>query len=264
MKIKVLRRIIQALSILLIIAIPILNKKGISILVGSLYSLSVDGLWITDPLSGFQVILSTLSADSTILISMLIPVILALIFGRVFCSWICPQNTISEISDYLSRKISFKRVINLSPRSLPRYIILVVSLILVPIIGFPVANLISAPGIISVQISKYIYEGTVGLEVGLIGTIIISEVFLFRRLWCNYICPVGSFLGIFRLKRTMKVVYREDAEHLCGKCMECVKACQLSLNPMGGKIYPLCHNCGDCIAACEEIKDKGKPLSFKF
>ena len=91
-----------------------------------------------------------------------------------------------------------------------------------------------------------------------------GSMFLIRRAWCNYICPVGSFLGIFRFKKTMKVVYSEDAEHLCGKCLECVKACQLGLNPIEGKIYPLCYNCGDCIVVCEEIKGKGKPLSFRF
>jgi ferredoxin-type protein NapH len=264
MKIKVFRRITQILTILLIVTIPILNRKGITILMGSLYSLAIDGVWITDPLSGFQVILSTLSADSVLLISMTIPILLALIFGRVFCSWMCPQNTLSELFDYVSNRFSVRRLIDLSPWAAPRDIIMAAFLLLTLILGFPVANLISAPGIISVQISKYVYEGTVGLEMGLIGVIVLSEIFLVRRVWCNYICPVGSFLGLLRFNKTMKVLYKEDAEHVCGKCLECVKACQLGLNPMEGRIYPLCHNCGDCIAACERIKDRGKPLLFKF
>lgn len=264
MKITPYRRIVQILSILLIIAIPILNRKGITILMGSLYSLAIGPVWVTDPLSGLQVMLSTLSANIVLLISMAIPIVLALIFGKVFCSWMCPQNTISELFDYISRKIRFRRLISLKSSATPRYGIMVILLILTSLLGFPVANLISAPGIISVQISKYIYEGTVGLEISLIGVIVLFEIFLVRRAWCNYICPVGSFLGIFRFKRTMKVVYSEDAEHTCGRCLECVRACQFGLNPMEGKIYPLCHNCGDCIVACERIKDKGKPLSFKF
>ncbi|GAB4547599.1 MAG: quinol dehydrogenase ferredoxin subunit NapH [Thermodesulfovibrionia bacterium] len=264
MKIKVLRRIIQDLSILLIIAIPILNKKGITILMGNFYSLSISGIWMTDPLSGFQVILSTLSMDMKLFMSMLIPTIIALIFGRVFCSWMCPQNTLSELFDYISRRLPHLYKSNNSPSSGPRYILLSILIISAPLAGFPVANLISAPGIISLQVSKYIYEGTIGLEIGLIGIIILMEISFIRRLWCNYICPVGSFLGLFRFKRTMKVIYREDAEHTCGKCMECMKACQLGLNPTEGEIYPLCHNCGDCISACEEIKDNAKPLSFKF
>ncbi|MFN3478878.1 MAG: 4Fe-4S binding protein [Thermodesulfovibrionales bacterium] len=264
MKIKIFRRITQVLTILLIVAIPILNRKGITILMGSLYSLAIDGVWITDPLSGFQVILFTLSAESKLLLSMLIPIAIAFIFGRVFCSWACPQNTISEIFDYLSERLSLKRLAKPSPRPLPRYAVLAALLILVLLLGFPVANLISAPGIISVQVSKLFYEETVGLEILLVGIIILAEIFLLRRVWCNYICPVGGFLGLFRFKKTMKVSYKEDTEHVCGRCLECVKACRLGLNPMEGKIYPLCHNCGDCIAACEKIKGKNRPLSFKF
>ncbi len=272
MKIKIFRRITQALTILLIIAMPLMNKKGIAVITGSLYSLSIDGIWITDPLSGFQVIVSTLSANTTLILSMLIPISIALVFGRIFCSWMCPQNSISELFDYIARRLfpllkwgkEGLRLFNLSPSAKPRYAILIALFALTPLLGFPVANLISSPGIISVQITKYFYEGIVGIELGLIGIIVVLEVFFVRRLWCNYICPVGSFLGIFRSGKTMKVVYSEDAEHLCGRCMECVDVCQLGLNPMGGKVYPLCHNCGDCIVKCEKIKGKGKPLSFKM
>ena len=153
--------------------------------------------------------------------------------------------------DIIHDRLKVKRIFNPSPSAKPRYAIMILLLISAPLLGFPIANLISAPGIISVQISKYFYEGIVGIELGLIGIIVISEVFIIRRGWCNYICPVGSFLGILRFKRTMKVIYTEDTEHTCGRCMECVTACQLGLNPMTGKIYPLCHNCGDCIAVCE-------------
>ncbi|MGC9101198.1 MAG: 4Fe-4S binding protein, partial [Caldisericum sp.] len=69
------------------------------------------------------------------------------------------------------------------------------------------------------------------LIVGFIGIIVLLELFLVRRVWCNYICPVGSFMGIFRIRKTMKVVHKEDEEHICGRCMECVKACPLGLNP---------------------------------
>jgi len=264
MKIKIFRKITQILTILLIIAIPLLNKKGITIITGTLYSLAVDGIWITDPLSGFQTIISSFSADSVLLLSMLIPVALAFAFGRVFCGWICPQNFISEIFDVIHDKLKIKRLFNPMRSAKSRYAIMLLLLISVPVLGFPVANLISAPGIISVQITKYFYEGLIGLELALIGIIVLSEMFVVRRGWCNYVCPVGSFLGLFRFKKTMKVVYKEDKEHVCGGCMECVNACQLGLNPLEEKIYPLCHNCGDCITACEAIKRTGKPLSFKF
>ena len=263
MKLKLLRRIIQLLSLALLIAIPLLNLRGIDILMGSLYSLAIGPIWITDPLSGLQVMLTTLTADTTLLLSMLLPVAFALVFGRVFCGWMCPQNLLSEIADYIRSKIGFDRPAKLPPSSMPRYVVLAIMLTLTLILGFPAANLISAPGIISVQISEFIMAGTAGIELLLIGAIILMEFFVIRRVWCNNICPIGGFLGIFRTAKTMKVVYQTETD-LCIKCGACVKACQLGLNPMGGKIYPLCHNCGDCIAACERATDKKNPLSFRF
>src|SRR5664279_6650947 len=124
MKIKLLRRIAQLATIAMLIVIPLLNLKGIDVLAGSLYSLAIGPIWITDPLSGLQVMLTTLTADTTLLLSMSLPVAMAFVFGRVFCSWMCPQNLLSEIADYFQRRIGFERPIKLHPSPLPRYVVL--------------------------------------------------------------------------------------------------------------------------------------------
>lgn len=259
-----MRKSAQVLTIILVILIPILNKKGITILTGSLYSLAIGPIWITDPLIGFQTILTTMAADTTLLLSMVLPIVLALAFGRVFCGWACPQNTISELVDLAAKKFGFNRPLGKRTTAFPRYVVLSAILIATPLLGIPLASLLSAPGIISVQTAKFIYEGTLGLEFGLIALIILFELFLVRRGWCNYLCPVGSFLGIIRVKRTLKVVFAESGEHVCGKCLACVDACGLGLNPLEAGIYPQCHNCGECISACEGIKAEKRPLTFKF
>jgi ferredoxin-type protein NapH len=253
------------LTVLLIICIPLMNSAGIAVLTGSLYSLAVGPLLITDPLSGLQVMLASLTADRVLLLSMVVPIVFAFAFGRVFCGWMCPQNLISEFFDFLSKKILAKRLLHpaLSPK--PRYAVLAVLLVITPLVGFPVANLIHAPGILSVQVSKLILEGVVGLELALIALIVLFELFVVRRAWCNYVCPVGAVLGIFRFNRTMKVVCNVDAEHLCNGCLECEKACGLGLKPLSGNaIYPLCHNCGACIDACEKATAGRRPLLFRF
>ena len=259
-----LRKGAQLLTIILIILVPILNKNGITVLMGSLYSFAVGPLWITDPLIGFQTILTTMTADVTLLLSMVLPVVLALSFGRVFCSWVCPQNTISELVDLAARKFGINRPFGRKTTAVPRYAVLFVILFLTVLAGLPLASLLSAPGIISVQVAKLVYEGIVGLELGLFAVIIVFELFIVRRGWCNYVCPVGSFLGIFRFKKTLKVVFAEDEEHVCGKCLACIDACGLGLNPLEPGIYPQCHNCGECISACEGIKADKKPLAFRF
>ena len=264
MRMAILRRLTQALTLLLIVAVPLLNKNGIMAITGSLYSMAFGPVEITDPLSGFQVLITSLEWDNVLLLSLFIPLLAAIVFGRIFCGWICPQNALSELFDFIGEKMKLTRLFYPPLSAKWRYGLLLALLAVTVVMRFPSANLISAPGIISVQVTKFVYEGRVGPEFGLIVLIIIAEVFLIRRVWCNYVCPVGGFLGLFRFGKTMKVVYKEDAEHVCGRCFECVKACRLGLNPMAGRIYPLCHNCGGCIVACEKIKTKGKPLKFDF
>ncbi|HMK61918.1 MAG TPA: 4Fe-4S binding protein [Dissulfurispiraceae bacterium] len=263
MKLKLLRRITQITVLAILVAMPILNLKGITVLIGSLYSLAIGPLWITDPMSGLQVILATLTVDGTLLLSMLLPVIFSFIFGRAFCGWMCPQNLLSEAADYLRSVFPIDRPLKLPPSAVPRYVVIAVMLCLTLLMGFPVANLISSPGIISVEISEYLMTGMVGAEVSIVGAILVVEFLIIRRAWCNFICPVGGLLGLFRMPKTLKVVYEKHSDQ-CIKCGACIKACQLGLNPMGAKIYPLCHNCGDCITACKRATGKINPLSFKF
>lgn len=254
----------QIAFLCLLIAIPVMNEREISFITGTLYSMSFGPIDITDPLSGLQVIMLTLSATPILIISMLIPIAVTFALGRAFCSWLCPQNLLSELTDRLSRRIMFKRPAALPATPLPRWGVLALVLIGSMVVGFPLASLISAPGIISLQISTAVFDGTVGLETALIAVILLGEFFILRRFWCKYVCGVGTMLGFFRCGKTLKVVFQEGTDRKCIHCGACSRACQFDLKPMEGQIYPLCHNCGDCIAACEQSTKDRNPLRFRF
>ena len=264
MKITPIRRTVQILSLAAMVAVPLLNSRGLTAVSGSFYSVSLGPLMLTDPLIAIQSLLATLRFDTVLLASALIPAGLALVLGRVFCGWVCPQNTLSELFDAAGRRLGISRFFAPAPAPLARYAVLAVILAATLLFGFPLASLLSAPGIISVQTARLIYEGTVGLELALIGVILLAELFLVRRVWCNHLCPVGSTLGLFRSKRTLRVVLVEEGKHVCVHCRECAKACQLGLNPMAGEVAPQCHNCGACIDVCRKITGERRPLSFRL
>jgi ferredoxin-type protein NapH len=261
---KFARKTVQLSSIGLLFLVPFLNRKGITAISGTLYSLAVGPVWLTDPVIGVQTILTTMRVDATLLLSLLIPVGLALVLGRVFCSWVCPQNTLSELFDALAKRTGIKRLFTLPFTPIVRYTVLVLVLLASLVLRFPVVSLLSAPGIISVQAANLVYEAAVGLELGLVVMIAVLELFIVRRVWCNHLCPVGGFLGLLRNRSTMKVVFSEDVSRACGRCRGCIDACGLGLDPIEGRVYPFCHNCGDCIAACEGVKGSENPLQFRF
>lgn len=263
MRFHPLRRTVQIGMVAFLVAVPLLNHKGISLVSGSLYSLAIGPLWITDPAIGLQSILTTWAVDLTLLTSVLLPIMLALVGGRVFCSWLCPQNTISEIADGVASRLSLQRLFKPQGSPRPRYVFLIAALVVTALTALPLVSLLSTPGIISVQVAKFIYEQHVGPELALIGVIILVELFLVRRAWCNFLCPVGSVLGLFRTRRTMKVEFSESNDRFCSQCQACTKACQFGLDPIAGHLYPQCHNCGECIDACKIVKGK-KPLRFRW
>lgn len=263
MKLTPIRRTVQVCLLLLLFVVPLLNQHGISLVSGTLYSFAIGPLWITDPAIGLQTLFTTRALDLTLLLSLLLPVLLALACGRVFCGWLCPQNTLSEFADWLAGRLKIRRALHPAPTATVRFVMLGIILLFAAVVGLPLVSLLSAPGILSVQAARVVYEKTVGAELGLVGLIVIVELFLVRRAWCNFFCPVGTVLGLFRVRRTMKVVFSEENGRHCTRCHACAQACQLGLDPVAGRLYPQCHNCGACVNACK-IDPTRKPLFFQF
>lgn len=91
-------------AFLLIVLNPLLNYYlHSSFFQGWYQSLSIGNLWFVSPLEGLESILVTKSLYLPSLIGMLIPVGIALVLGRVFCSWVCPVSFLLELVDGLRR-----------------------------------------------------------------------------------------------------------------------------------------------------------------
>ena len=255
-----LRRISQIGSLVLIITIPFLNKSGINILKGTYYSISIGELDIIDPAIALQMILLTKSILIAVLLMMTVPVILAMIFGKVFCSWACPFNFIAELLDKL-KKSSQKH--NRNPKAFYYWTIFGIILLFITIFGIPIIVFISMPGQISALIADAIFNGIFGIEILLIMIILAIEFILNRNFWCKYVCPVGATLSLFRIKKTLKVAYEPKK---CAKCESrkdspCISVCPLNLNPRLSGAYPYCYNCFECVNTCRK---NGGALNISF
>ncbi len=252
------RRAVQVLALLFLIAVPLLNRLGLHWITGTLYSLSIGELDIVDPVMAMQTILLTKAVYVPLLFAVIVPLGVALIFGRVFCSWVCPKNTFSDWLNILTARLSKRfrpsrtptTVKNPSPMIL--WGILAALLLAVWVFDAPLLSYLSLPGIISSQIAQAIMNSGAWLELGLVVLIMAVEVIVVRRFWCKFFCPVGAFIALFRTKHTLKLCYTASQCACESDKAPCQAACPLALSPKRDDVYPYCLNCGVCVSACEK------------
>lgn len=262
------RRSTQLLTLLAIFVIPMMNLYEITFIKGTFYSMDIGAVALADPLSIFQAGFTSRSISLTMLASIVIPVFLVLMFGRVWCSWFCPYYLLTEAVGWVRGKLA---VVGIKPfvsqyrdgstsgQNVVRYLVLGMGLLLVGIAGIPLLNLVSAPGIISSQALVLVKFRTLTFELVFVLLILFLEFFLFKY-WCRLFCPSGSFLSLFQWRRGLKV---SKLQQECSSCHTCIRSCPMQINPMTEGNNPLCHNCGICIDICPDNRQR-PTLGFRF
>lgn len=265
---KTYRRAFQIFVALAFIIIPILNRTRYSMVYGNFLSFHAFGIPFADPLAVLQLTIKNWYFTLDNFIGTLLPVLLALILGTVFCSWICPYGLLSEFTQKLSRKVLPKsyKGLPLFKNGFPlKLVIFVLGFVVFLIFSTtPILNQLSTAAWYARFFQYYFGQDFISLcWLFLLGLLFI-EFLARKRLWCRYVCPQSILIILTKLinRKRMKVVF--DAEKcICKPDYErCEMACTLSLKPktLTNAFEAECMNCGDCVVACKKM---GKALSFE-
>jgi polyferredoxin len=230
----------------------------------------------------------TLLSGSVIVFAVL--VVLTLLFGRVYCSSICPMGVFQDIASWAAKRMAKKgkrKRYKYSPdKTILRWAVLAVTIVAF-IAGFPfLLGLIdpySAFGRIIVDVFRPVYMAGNNLLESIFShfgnyTFYKVEIFImsiasfaigivtflaigflarkYGRIYCNTICPVGTVLGFLSRFSLFKV--RIDLNK-CTTCGVCASKCKSScIDSKNHRIdYSRCVNCFNCLGACRE-----KAMSF--
>lgn len=204
--------------------------------------------------------------------------ILTVVFGRIYCSVICPLGIMQDLLAKLNRK---KNRFSFSPaKSKLRYVMLAF-LVMSLLAGFGSLAGLIAPysifGRIAQNLFQPIYIGVNNLLamaaehyesytfyhqdvwIRSMPTFIIASLSFVivavlawtgGRTYCNTICPVGTLLGFLSRYSLMKVVIDTDK---CKNCKKCERNCKCSCIDVENHAvdYSRCVVCGNCIEECK-------------
>ena len=213
--------------------------------------------------------------------------ILVLLFGRLYCSSLCPLGTLQDsvwrISSIFRSKKS-RRFKFSEPKKMLRYSFLAVSAIpllfgssfvislLDPYSNYGkisseiisrseqfIHNLLSSVFPDTIFFRSYSQFIAISFFFALAFLMLIAGMSAFRgRLYCNTVCPVGTTLGLFsRFAAFRPVINRES----CNKCQLCISNCKSEcIDIERGEIdSSRCVACFNCMTVC-----KKKAVSYKF
>ena len=193
--------------------------------------------------------LPALLSMNFIVVAMLI--IITLLFGRIYCSVICPLGIMQDIYSWLGGKIKKNRFSYVKEHKWLRYSVLVFFVVCL-IVGFAPVTTLLAPYSTYGRIvtSIYMRNVTVSIIAWVVMLILGVLAFLYGRAYCNSICPVGTILSFFSRYSIFRVRFDESKCKHCGLCEKNCKA--RAINAQAGTVdYSRCVVCGDCTALCK-------------
>ena len=228
-------------------------------------------------LSKVQALEAILALNVVVIVAL---VVLTLVFGRIYCSVICPLGVMQDLFGWLGKRSKKNRYTYSKAKQSLRVCVFTFFLISLVLGGGVIVQLLapySAFGRIATMLlqplwmlgnnvlaslaerydSYAFYSTDVWMRsmpvfaVALL-TLVVLAVLAWRngRTYCNTICPVGTLLSVLARFSWFKV--RFDADK-CRSCSLCTKNCKAACIDFKSHTvdYTRCVVCGDCIESCK-------------
>lgn len=217
----------------------------------------------------------------TLIVGIIFVILFTIIYGRMFCGWVCPQTIFMEmvfrrIEYWIEGDWTHQKKLKSAPWTTEKIIKKGSKHLIFWIISFLIANTFLAYIIGSDQLFE-IQTDPVGKHLGgLISIAIFTTVFYLvfaklREQVCTTICPYGRLQGVLLDPNSMVVAYdhkrgetrakikKDEDRKAAGKgdcidCYQCVHVCPTGIDIRNGTQLE-CINCTACIDVCDHMMD---------
>jgi ferredoxin-type protein NapH len=247
--------LLRRLSQLAVLGLFLLGPlAGIWVIQGNLSSsLILDTLPMTEPILMLQMLAAGFVPAGTALTGFVLVLVgYFLVGGRVYCSWVCPVNPVTDAAFWLRERLQIRGGMRLS-RNLRYWMLGMVALL--SLLGggmlYETFNPVSL-----------LHRGLIfglGMAWSMVLAVFLFDLLLAKRGWCGHLCPMGALYDLIGRYSPLRV--RADGRADCDDCMECFAVCpepQVIKLPLKGAdkgASPVisagaCTNCGRCIDIC--------------
>lgn len=186
---------------LIILALIVTNVGGFwSRLLVLILTFTVGGLWLNAQFSSEQIVtlltgqIPSITLSGVYLLVVVVPLIV-LLFGNLYCGYICPFGALQELVGYIL-PTGLKPRIQTESMRMARFIKYVVLLIVIGVffISRDRTTLGADPLISVFHLTFTTSDLKSTLLPVVVGVLVVSLVY--TRFWCLYLCPVGAFLSL--------------------------------------------------------------------
>lgn len=220
---------------------------------------------------------------SAFIIALVFIILFTVVFGRLFCGWVCPQTVFLEmvfrpIEYWIDGDRNAQMKLKKAPWTTKKIFKRVLKHSIFFGISFMIANtflsyIIGSDALWEIQLDKP-SEHILGLSLITIFSGVFYGVFAWmREQICTTVCPYGRLQGVMLDRNTVNVTYdyergeprgklKKDTPNEKGDCIDCglcVQVCPTGIDIRNGTQLE-CVNCTACIDECDTVMNKvGKP-----
>jgi ferredoxin len=198
------------------------------------------------PLGAVQnLVLSGTTLKVAFLVTLAIPLLATLLFGRLYCGWVCPAGGLQEIVHSEKNAITVPPPLHRWLKYL-KYVALVSLIALVALAGERVFE--------NWDPFKVAWNlGGAVVPLAVLAAIIVTSAFVYRP-WCRYLCPMGAIFGLAARLSLLRLV----PEASCVGCKLCSRNCHTQSLAVDKETKRVtidqgeCMSCGACRSTCRK------------
>jgi len=236
---RALRRTAAWLQAAVMLSLPFVKVQGESVLRFDIPSLKLyffgSVIWIEE--AYFFLLVFLLLFFGGLLFTVL--------YGRLWCGWVCPQTVLSDFTRDVDRPATGSRSHGLGKFAASHMLLLIISMIVAAdLIWYFVSPYDMLGDLAARSLGPWTFLSWV-----FISALVYLDLSFVRQKFCGSVCPYARSQALLLDDHTPVVGFDRSRADECLRCGDCVRVCPAGIDIRDG-LQAACINCTECIDAC--------------